>query len=136
MMNTAELIYLEAKTLPEPLCAEVLDFIGYLRSRRPAVSAPGDKAARLAELDGVVRQILVFFGGADPSNETAKALRAIQRLDRPEIAVVVVVGAANPHRAEIEALCAELPNASFHCQVANMAELMARADILDHEKPT
>jgi UDP-2,4-diacetamido-2,4,6-trideoxy-beta-L-altropyranose hydrolase len=83
----------------------------------------------LRQRDGVVRRMLVFFGGADPSNETAKALRAIQRLERPEIAVDVVVGATNPHRAEIEALCAELPNASFHCQVAHMAELMARADL-------
>ena len=71
------------------------------------------RGSTLRQRDGVVRRILVFFGGADPSNETAKALRAIQRLDRPEIAVDVVVGAANPHRAEIEALCAELPNASF-----------------------
>ncbi|MEH6873424.1 MAG: UDP-2,4-diacetamido-2,4,6-trideoxy-beta-L-altropyranose hydrolase [Candidatus Competibacter sp.] len=98
---------------------------------RYALLRPEFRKAReqLRQRDGVVRRILVFFGGADPTNETAKALRAIQRLERPDIAVDVVVGAANPHRAEIEALCAELPNASFHCQVANMAELMARADL-------
>lgn len=83
----------------------------------------------LRQRDGTVRRILVFFGGADPSNETAKALCAIQLLDRPDIAVDVVVGSANPHRVEIEGLCAKLPNASFHFQVANMAELMARADL-------
>ena len=98
---------------------------------RYALLRPEFREARqtLRQRDGVVRRILVFFGGADPSNETAKALRAIQRLERPDIAVDVVVGSTNPHRAEIEALCAELPNASFHCQVANMAELMARADL-------
>jgi UDP-2,4-diacetamido-2,4,6-trideoxy-beta-L-altropyranose hydrolase len=98
---------------------------------RYALLRPEFREARqhLRQRDGVVRRILVFFGGADPTNETAKALRAIQMLDRPEIAVDVVVGAANPHRAEIEALCAKLPNASFHCQVTNMAELMARADL-------
>ncbi|MDD5037410.1 MAG: DUF2281 domain-containing protein [Methylococcaceae bacterium] len=32
-MNTAEMIYQEAKTLPDNLGAEVLDFIGYLKSR-------------------------------------------------------------------------------------------------------
>ena len=83
----------------------------------------------LRQRDGIVRRILVFFGGADPSNETAKALRALQLLDRPDIAVDVVVGSANPHRSEIEALCAALPNISFYCQVSNMAELMARADL-------
>ena len=51
MLSAAELIYQEAKTLPDPLCAEVLDFIGYLRTRHPAMPGPGDKAARLAELD-------------------------------------------------------------------------------------
>ncbi len=98
---------------------------------RYALLRPEFREARktLRQRDGVVRRMLVFFGGADPTNETAKALRAIQLLERPEIAVDVVVGAANPHRAEIEALCAALPNASFHCQVANMAELMARADL-------
>ncbi len=83
----------------------------------------------LRQRDGTVRRILVFFGGADPSNETAKALRAIQLLDRPDIAVDVVVGSANPHRSAIEALCAELPNTRFYCQVSNMAELMAKADL-------
>ena len=51
MMNTADLIYQEAKTLPDTLCAEVLDFIGYLRTRHPVMPAPGDKAAKLAELE-------------------------------------------------------------------------------------
>ncbi|MBK8754227.1 MAG: UDP-2,4-diacetamido-2,4,6-trideoxy-beta-L-altropyranose hydrolase [Candidatus Competibacteraceae bacterium] len=83
----------------------------------------------LRQRDGTVRRILVFFGGADPSNETAKALRAIQLLDRPDIAVDAVVGSANPHRTEIEGLCARLPNTNFYCQVFNMAELMARADL-------
>ncbi|MFZ1640544.1 MAG: UDP-2,4-diacetamido-2,4,6-trideoxy-beta-L-altropyranose hydrolase [Candidatus Contendobacter sp.] len=98
---------------------------------RYALLRPEFREAReqLRQRDGVVRRILVFFGGADPSNETAKALRAIQRLERPDIAVDVVVGEANPHRAEIEALCAEWPNASFHCQVTHMAELMAKADL-------
>lgn len=79
--------------------------------------------------DGKVRRILVFFGGSDPSNETAKALEAIQLLDRPDIAIDLVVGSSNPHRDEVKQICAALPNAAFHCQVGNMAELMAEADI-------
>jgi hypothetical protein len=50
-MSTADLIYQEAKTLPAHLAAEVLDFIGYLRSRHPVSFAPGDQAARLAALE-------------------------------------------------------------------------------------
>ena len=73
MMNTAELIFQEAKTLSEPLCAEVLDFIGYLRTRHPVPSAPGDKAARLAELEAFFapyqRDLSQFRFNRDEANE-------------------------------------------------------------------
>ncbi len=51
MPNTAELIYQEAKTLPAALGAEVLDFIGYLRSRHPTTPVVGDQTAKLVELE-------------------------------------------------------------------------------------
>ncbi len=51
MPNTAELIYQEAKTLPDALGVEVLDFIGYLRARYPISPVLEDKAAKLAELE-------------------------------------------------------------------------------------
>ena len=73
MMNTAELIFQEAKALPEPLCAEVLDFIGYLRTRHPVPSAPGDKVARLAELEAFFapyqRDLSQFRFNRDEANE-------------------------------------------------------------------
>lgn len=37
-MNTAELIYQESQILPENLRMEVLDFIGYLKSRHAVES--------------------------------------------------------------------------------------------------
>ena len=73
MLKVAELIYQEAKTLPEPLCAEVLDFIGYLRTRHPVPSAPGDKVARLAELEAFFapyqRDLSQFRFDRDEANE-------------------------------------------------------------------
>lgn len=83
----------------------------------------------LRERDGIVRKISVFFGGSDQTNETAKALEAIRMLNRPDITVDVIVGGANPHKKAIELLCQKLPNATYHCQVNNMAELMAVADL-------
>ncbi|HHW77041.1 MAG TPA: DUF2281 domain-containing protein [Xanthomonadaceae bacterium] len=72
-MNTADLIYQEAKTLSEPLCAEVLDFIGYLRTRYPILPAPGDQAARLAELEAFFaryqRDLSHFQFNRDEANE-------------------------------------------------------------------
>ncbi|WP_425058488.1 UDP-N-acetylglucosamine--N-acetylmuramyl-(pentapeptide) pyrophosphoryl-undecaprenol N-acetylglucosamine transferase [Sporomusa carbonis] len=83
----------------------------------------------LRQRDGTVRRILVFFGGSDPTNETLKALKAIKMLDRPDIAVDVVVGSSNPHKEEIAAFCQDMPQVTLHCQVDNMAVLMANADL-------
>ena len=98
---------------------------------RYALLRPEFRQARknLRERDGQVKRILVFFGGSDAGNETAKALEAIRLLNRPEIAVDVVVGGINPHRRQIEELCAGWPATTCHCQVNNMAELMAGADL-------
>lgn len=78
---------------------------------------------------GEIKNILVFFGGTDPTGETIKTLKAIKELDIPEIRVNVVVGAANPRQQEVEQLCSEMPNTNYHCHVSNMAELMWEADL-------
>lgn len=88
-----------------------------------------DAKRRLRARDGAVRRILVFFGGSDPSNLTKKTLEALRLLGKPDIEVDVVVGSANPNRIAIQTLCDELPNVTFHCQVANMAELILNADL-------
>lgn len=83
----------------------------------------------LRKRDGSIKRILIFMGGSDPTNETAKALEAIILLNSPDIAVDVVVGASNPHKEQIKQLCASLPNSNYYCQVSNMAELMVKADL-------
>ncbi|MBJ6752197.1 UDP-2,4-diacetamido-2,4,6-trideoxy-beta-L-altropyranose hydrolase [Geomonas anaerohicana] len=83
----------------------------------------------LRERDGSVKRILITFGGGDASNETAKALEAWRMIGRNDIAVDVVVGGANPHREQLQQLCAELPSVSYHCNVNNMAQMMAAADL-------
>jgi hypothetical protein len=51
-MNTAELSYQEAKTLPDRLGAEVLDFIGYLKTRHPELlREPASESEKIAELE-------------------------------------------------------------------------------------
>jgi len=85
--------------------------------------------AGLKQRDGTLQRILVFFGGSDPSNETAKALAGIRQFNLPKVALDVVVGSSNPQREEVRRLCDTLPNAAYHCQVDNMAEMMANADL-------
>jgi len=87
------------------------------------------KARRtLRQRDGQVRRILVFFGGVDADNQTDKALQVLSALGRKDLVVDVVVGGANPHKDEIKAVC-RTNGFDYHCQVGNMAELMAAADL-------
>jgi UDP-2,4-diacetamido-2,4,6-trideoxy-beta-L-altropyranose hydrolase len=96
-----------------------------------ALLRPEFSAARqtMRVRDGRIKRILIFFGGGDPSNETTKALKAMTRLNRPDIAVDVVVGGANPYKKQIQRLIGTLPKATYHCQITNMAELMRAADL-------
>lgn len=83
----------------------------------------------LRERDGIVRRILLFFGGSDPTNETEKALQAINQPAYKNLLVDVVVGSSNPNGDRIRGLCADMPNVTFHYQISNMAELMVHADL-------
>lgn len=77
-----------------------------------------------------MKNILVFFGGSDPTNETEKALIAIELLARKyHFNTQVVVGESNPNKNNIKSLCMSIPRVTFYCQVNNMAALMVQADI-------
>ncbi len=98
---------------------------------RYALLRPEFREARkkVSEHDGKLQRLMVFFGSSDPSNQTVKALQAIRKLNRPDIAVDVVVGTTNPHRDQVKGICEAMPGTTLHCQVNNMAELMAKADL-------
>jgi len=98
---------------------------------RNALLRPEFMEARktLRDRDGVVRRILVFFGGSDLTDETSKALEALRRLGRPDIVVDVVVGGANPHQERVRQSCLGMGNVRCHFQIRNMAERMAKADL-------
>ncbi len=76
------------------------------------------------ERSGPVCRILVFFGGADLPNATAKAVAAIALLAMPGLAVDVVIGAMYAHAAALEDQCAVLPGVHIH-RDADMAALEA-----------
>ena len=96
-----------------------------------ALLRPQFREARenLRERDGGVKKILVFMGGADPTNETGKVLKALNLLNRDDIAIAVVIGASNPFKNELEILTKRMPNTACYFQVENMAELMAHVDL-------
>ena len=78
---------------------------------------------------GKIKKILIFLGGVDLSNETAKAIEAFKELKTGEIELDVVVGNSNPHRDDIKNMCDFRLGFNYHCQVSNMAELMMHADL-------
>jgi UDP-2,4-diacetamido-2,4,6-trideoxy-beta-L-altropyranose hydrolase len=88
------------------------------------------RAARsvLGERDGRLCRILVFFGGADSTGETGKTLEALGMLDF-SVTADVVVGSSNPRKEQVKRMCEAVPGLMYHCQVDNMAYLMARADL-------
>ena len=89
-----------------------------------------EAAKNLKTRSGRVNRILVFFGGSDPTNETEKALNAIKLItNKYDIIIDVVVGNSNHKKMEIKEYCSEIPQSNFFCQVENIAELMANADL-------
>jgi pseudaminic acid biosynthesis-associated protein pseG len=84
---------------------------------------------KLRRRDGHLRRVLVFYGGSDATCETEKAIHVLLQLHLLSVAVDVVVGGSNPRRAYIEELCGKHDFLRYHCQVSNMAELMAQADL-------
>ena len=84
----------------------------------------------LRKRDGSLRNILVFYGGSDLTNETTKAVQALVKTDLPDVTADIVVGAGNPHKAEIQSLCERYAFLRYHEQVDNMAALMVHADLM------
>jgi UDP-2,4-diacetamido-2,4,6-trideoxy-beta-L-altropyranose hydrolase len=73
-------------------------------------------------------RLLVFMGGSDPVDETTKVVSGIALAGLADLAVDVVIGSSNPHRAAVEDACKQLPDVALHVQTSEMAALMARAD--------
>jgi UDP-2,4-diacetamido-2,4,6-trideoxy-beta-L-altropyranose hydrolase len=79
---------------------------------------------------GEIGRVLVFFGGSDPDGLTEQTLSALAQV-APQVAVDVVLGRnmSTAQRRQVEQVCAQLGQAALHIDVADMAALMARADL-------
>lgn len=82
------------------------------------------------EADGRVSRVLVFFGGSDPSNETAKALQALTHPDFAELAVDVVLGPNHPDVQGVVGGAARRPCTTVHQALPSLAPLMLQADLM------
>ncbi|MGP4038662.1 UDP-2,4-diacetamido-2,4,6-trideoxy-beta-L-altropyranose hydrolase [Gracilibacillus sp. D59] len=83
----------------------------------------------IKERSDIVKRILVSFGGSDPTNETMKALKALDMMKRPDITVDVVIGFSDRNYSSIKQFCDKKPHIKLHSQINYLAELMAKADL-------
>jgi UDP-2,4-diacetamido-2,4,6-trideoxy-beta-L-altropyranose hydrolase len=83
----------------------------------------------LADRDGHIGRIFVFYGGADVTNETTKVVDAITNMHQCDFHVDVVISNQNPYKLEISKRISSLPNFTLHVQLPSLAELMHKSDI-------
>lgn len=76
-----------------------------------------------------VRRVLVFFGGTDPQNLTGLVLQALAAPELADLAVDCVVGATNPHRAQLARQAAARSCIRLYDPRPHLADLMAAADL-------
>jgi UDP-2,4-diacetamido-2,4,6-trideoxy-beta-L-altropyranose hydrolase len=72
-------------------------------------------------------RLLLFMGGGDEHNVTLGVLKLLQE-SALQLAVETVVGQSHPAREDIENFCKE-QGWGYHCQIADMASLMAECDL-------
>ncbi len=76
---------------------------------------------------GELRRVLVCFGSADATRQTAKVVGALAQFRG--LAVDVVAGGSNRDAERIRALCDQFAHMCFHHGAGDMARLMANADL-------
>lgn len=76
---------------------------------------------------GKVKNLLIFMGGTDPTDETIKILSALQETTTNLETIHIVIGNGNVHKEHIQAICAK-SGFYYHCQIDYMAELMLKVD--------
>jgi UDP-2,4-diacetamido-2,4,6-trideoxy-beta-L-altropyranose hydrolase len=82
------------------------------------------------EVSPVGRRVLVAMGGSDPDNVTDRVLDALKLVRMPDLEATIVAGGSNPHFSMLEDTAAQSGEKfTVKRDVANMAELMAAADV-------
>ena len=121
-----------------PLREEFSAGAGYARSRKELsagtenVTPAEDRLLQTAEQQGTAADggILITTGGSDSFNLAGQLLTEAMKYDALKTKEFhVVSGSLNPHIGELQALAQEHGNIHIHCNVANMAELMAESKV-------
>lgn len=88
------------------------------------------RAASRRKIPGIARKVLITLGGADADNQTLKVMQTVQQIDIAGLEAVVVVGASNPHRPQLQEQSRDSTvSIEVVSNATNMDELMAWADV-------
>ncbi len=85
---------------------------------------------RLRRRSGELHNLLIFYGGSDPTGETVKAVQAVINCSFADTKVIVIAGSANTQKEVLHTMCERYPFFSFYEKVDNMATLMNEADLM------
>jgi len=85
---------------------------------------------KLPPRDGRVRRVLVFLGGSDPANVTARACDALMTEEFAHLEVEIVAGRNHPDLQGLASLATRRPHTTFFQGLPSLAEAMARADLM------
>lgn len=86
--------------------------------------------ATMSPRDGAVHRVLVFLGGSDPSNQTAKVLSALMQPSFAHLIVDMVLGQNHPDAIGVAAQAAARPGTTLHQGLPTLAHLIVRADLM------
>lgn len=78
---------------------------------------------------GMVRCVFVYFGGADSENLTGRTISAFLSLNRPDIALDVVINSASFHAASIRDQVKGCRNITLYENMPSLGQLMLKADL-------
>lgn len=79
---------------------------------------------------GGVQRVLVFIGGGDVRNVTGKVLDALTCPEMAHLTLDIVLIKGSPYYGEIQSRCDGLRNCTLYVQTTEMADLMAKADLM------
>ncbi len=88
-----------------------------------------DEPNLLRVRDGLIRRLLVFFGGTDPGNQCARVMRGLAMLGEFAPDTTIVLGPTNPNRDEVLVAAMGMPRVTVFVSTDRMAELIAEADL-------
>lgn len=81
------------------------------------------------DIPEVAHKVLVTLGGSDPDNVTLRVVQILRQMQLEDLEAVILVGAANPHRDELEAAVRSASTLRLQVNATDMPGLMAWADV-------